>query len=159
MELDEEGWTPVECLLAALRKDRAEWCELSADDLARMIAGSSKCRHEIRDDKIRALYGHSIAGKLKKTPATPPDVLFHGTNPDVVPQIKSDGLLPMKRQYVHLSIDEATAKLVGKRKAKNPTILRVMAKDAHTNGVYFYEGNDKVCLADKVPPEFIDFDK
>ena len=155
LELDSEGWTPVESLLSVLRKERSEWSELCADDLAHMIAVSSKRRHEIQDGKIRALYGHSIAGKLKKTPATPPDVLFHGTSPTVLSQIRSAGLMPMKRQYVHLSIDEATALEVGRRKSKTPVILQVMAKEATANGLRFYEGNEQVWLADTVPPEFV----
>ena len=157
LELDDEGWTSIGDVLAALRIQG--WNDLDEDDLVQMIAGSSKQRHEIRGEKIRALYGHSIAGKLKRTPASPPDVLFHGTDPDVVPQIKTKGLLPMNRQFVHLSIDEATAIEVGRRKSKTPILLRIIATQAHADGVHFYEGNDKVWLADTVPPEFIQLDK
>ena len=159
LELDYEGWTPVENILMALRKERAEWADLAQNDLAHMIETSNKRRHEIQDGKIRALYGHSIAGKLKRTPTTPPDLLFHGTNRNVVSQIRSSGLLPMNRQYVHLSTDEETAKQVGRRKAKQSTILRVMADKAHANGIAFYEGNEKVWLVDEVPTEFIAFDE
>lgn len=157
LELDDEGWASVESVLVALRKEQPEWADLSAADLADMIEGSSKRRHEVKDGRIRALYGHSIAGKLKRTPATPPDVLYHGTAPEVVSFIKSSGLLPMGRQYVHLSVDEATAVEVGQRKAKKPTILRVLAVEAHAKGLWFYEGNEKVWLAGAVPPEFIVF--
>ncbi len=156
LELDSEGWTPVESLLSALRKERSEWSELCADDLAHMMADSSKLRHEIRDDRIRAIYGHSVAGKLRKVPAIPPEVLFHGTSPDSLEQIRSVGLLPMTRQYVHLSTDEATAIEVGRRKSKTPVILRVLAKEAAANDVRFYEGNEKVWLADSVSPEFLE---
>jgi putative RNA 2'-phosphotransferase len=155
LEVDDEGWTSLEDVLAALRRLRAEWRELAKDDLARMIETSSKRRHEIQTDRIRALYGHSIVGKLKKTPCTPPDILYHGTAPDSVFHIESTGLQPMKRQYVHLSVDDAMAMEVGRRKATYPIILRVQAADAHANGIHFYEGNEKVWLADHVPPEFI----
>ncbi|MCG6156003.1 RNA 2'-phosphotransferase [Rubinisphaera margarita] len=156
LELDDEGWTPIEALLSALKKDRPEWNELNADHLAEMIATSAKRRHEIDGDRIRALYGHSLEGKLKKIPATPPEVLFHGTNPAVLPQIETTGLLPMARQYVHLSVDEETAREVGRRKCRKPTILRIRTRDAEAAGVHFYEGNGKVWLADAVPPEFIE---
>jgi putative RNA 2'-phosphotransferase len=66
--------------------------------------------------------------------------------------------LPMGRQYVHLSVDEATAVEVGRRKAGKPNIIIVMALEAHEKGIRFYEGNEKVWLADLVPPEFIVFD-
>ena len=155
LEIDGEGWAPISDVLSSLRKKKDEWGDLTADDLARAIQSSQKRRHEIQNDRIRALYGHSIAGKLKKTPATPPDVLFHGTSPTVLSQIRSAGLMPMKRQYVHLSIDEATALEVGRRKSKTPVILQVMAKEATANGLRFYEGNEQVWLADTVPPEFV----
>jgi putative RNA 2'-phosphotransferase len=155
LELDAEGWASVDDVVAALRSEKPEWATLSADDLAKMIAAADKQRHEIRGGKIRALYGHSIPGKLNRTLAVPPDVLFHGTSPSFLPAIKSSGLLPMARQYVHLSTDADTAWAVGKRKSKTPTILRVQAKQANEKGVQFYIGNEKVWLADHVLPEFI----
>ncbi len=155
LELDDEGWTPVEAVLSALRSERPEWRRLSADDLARMIAVSAKRRHEIREDRIRALYGHSLADRLKKTPATPPEVLFHGTSPEVWPRIQSSGLLPMQRQYVHLSTDVATALEVGRRKSRTPVLLRVLARQAAAEDVRFYEGNETVWLADSVPAEYL----
>ncbi len=158
LELNDEGWTSIEALLSALRKDRPEWSELDVDHLAEMIATSAKRRYEIQGDRIRAFYGHSLEGKLKKIPATPPEVLFHGTNPAVLPQIETSGLLPMARQYVHLSVDEDTAREVGRRKCRKPIILRICTRDAAAAGVHFYEGNDKVWLADAVPAEFIESD-
>jgi putative RNA 2'-phosphotransferase len=73
----------------------------------------------------------------------------------VVPLIQASGLLPMARQYIHLSVDQATAIEVGRRKARNPALLRVLAGKAYADGIRFYEGNEKVWLADAVPPEFI----
>lgn len=156
LELDEEGWTPIHALVAALRNDRVEWHDLTEGDLARMIDQSSKRRHEISDGRIRALYGHSIAGKLKKTLAVPPHDLFHGTDPAVLPQIQTEGLRPMDRQYVHLSPHVDTAIEVGRRKCRIPVLLRVNVKEAVANGICFYEGNEMVWLADAVPPAFFD---
>ncbi|MGA2069202.1 MAG: RNA 2'-phosphotransferase [Thermoguttaceae bacterium] len=158
LELDDEGWASIESLLSALRGERPAWSNVTETDLARMIAASSKRRHEISGSKIRALYGHSVPGRLRKAPAVPPDLLYHGTAPSSVPCIRLSGLLPMGRQYVHLSVDAATAAEVGRRKAPQPMILRVLASDAHANGIRFYEGNEKVWLADQIPAEFIAFD-
>ena len=84
-----------------------------------MIARSDKVRFEIKDDKIRALYGHSssiLFNKIQKTASKPPDILYHGTSPSAAKNIMSEGLRPMNRQYVHLSTDKNTALQVGKRK-------------------------------------------
>ncbi len=157
LELDEEGWVPVAHLVDAFRDVSRQWPDLTAADLEEMIRTSSKRRHEIRDGRIRAIYGHSVPGKLTRNVTPPPTVLFHGTSPISVQNIKLVGLKPMNRQNVHLSTDEATAIEVGKRKAKEPVLLRVRALEAFETGVLFYEGNEKVWLADTVPSQFIEF--
>lgn len=129
--------------------------EITKEDLEYIITHSDKKRHEIVKDKIRALYGHSTPIKIEKTKATPPDVLYHGTAKRFLSSILKDGLLPMKRQYVHLSVDTDMATLVGKRKDNNPVILQIDAKTAYEDGLPFYIGNEKVWLCDQVPPQYI----
>jgi putative RNA 2'-phosphotransferase len=156
LELDDGGWVPVDALLAALRAEKPAWAGLDEADLQQMMAEASKQRYEMQDGRIRALYGHSTPQKLLKEPAGPPAVLFHGTAPKTVALIRRNGLLPMRRQYVHLSVDIPTATQVGRRKAKDPVILRIRAGEAHSAGVRFYRGNDLVWLADAVVPGFIE---
>ncbi len=155
LELDAEGWAPVESLLAALRQERPEWSRLTPADLATMIEQASKRRYELQGNRVRAFYGHSLPGRLHRTPSAPPDVLYHGTSPLDLPAILSQGLCPMARQYVHLSRDLDTAREVGRRKALNPVLLTIDARRADEQGVRFYLGNEKVWLADSVPPEFL----
>jgi len=156
LELDDAGWVPVAALLVALRTERPAWARLSEADLAHMMAEASKQRFELSGGRIRALYGHSTPHRLAKEAAPPPAILFHGTAPGTVAVIRTDGLRPMGRQYVHLSADAVTAEQVGRRKATGPVILRIRAGAAHGNGVRFYRGNDLVWLADAVAPEFIE---
>lgn len=156
IELDDDGWSRVDSLLAALRQESPAWCDLSEAGLTAMIRASSKQRHEMANGRIRALYGHSVPGKLHKALAAPPACLFHGTSPAFVPAIRRDGLLPMARQYVHLSTDRETARAVGRRKSPEPVILIVKSQEAWQAGLAFYEGNEKVWLADRVPPAFIE---
>jgi putative RNA 2'-phosphotransferase len=158
LELDNEGWTSVDSLLSALRRERPEWRQVHEGDLRLMIENSDKRRHQIRAGQIRALYGHSVPGRLKRARGTPPSILFHGTSLDAVSQIKSCGIKPMGRQYVHLSVDRVTAIQVGRRKSQTPVILCVHAAKADSSGVAFYEGNERVWLVDFLPPEFLVFD-
>lgn len=155
LELDEEGWTPVSDLLEGLRKHRPAWRRLDRADLEAMMSRPGKKRFEIRNGKIRALYGHSIEMKVKKEPATPPDRLFHGTSSGSAERILEEGLKPMNRQYVHLSADVETARDVGRRKSRQPVVLAVDAGAAHDEGLRFYHGNQMVWLADRVPPRYI----
>lgn len=66
-----------------------------------------------------------------------------------------EGLLPMSRQFVHLSTDVEMAWAVGSRHASRPVVLHIDATAAHAAGIPFYKGNDKVWLADEVPPRFV----
>ncbi|MDX1662423.1 MAG: RNA 2'-phosphotransferase [Candidatus Promineifilaceae bacterium] len=155
LELDEAGWTPVGDLLEGLRRHRPAWRELDVDDLQAVIDRAGKKRFEMREGKIRALYGHSLQSKIAKEPAVPPFVLYHGTTPAAAQTIQREGLQPMRRQYVHLSADEGTAREVGLRKGPEPVILMIRASEAHAAGVAFYRGNDLIWLADPIPPSFI----
>lgn len=158
LELDEEGWVAVTDLLYSLEQYDSRWQGLTEQDLLVMIERSEKKRHELKEGKIRALYGHSVPGKLLKKPAEPPEILYHGTAPKILSAIKLHGLLPMRRQYVHLSTDIAMAKEVGRRKANTPIILKIYAAAASKQNINFYNGNELVWLADQVPAKFIDFE-
>lgn len=126
------------------------------DDVAgELRSDSSKQRHEIVDDRIRARYGHSVPGRMVGTEVAPPERLFHGTSPTAWSLIAVEGLRPMGRQYVHLSFDEATAHQVGKRKTPAPVLLAVHAGEAHRAGIRFWRGNDAVWLTKQVPPRFL----
>ena len=65
LEMDEEGWVPVEQLLDALHRTE-KWSNISEADLNEMIETSEKKRHELADGKIRAFYGHYIPMKILK---------------------------------------------------------------------------------------------
>lgn len=154
LEMDEEGWVPVEQLLDALH--RAEkWSNISEKDLKDMIERSEKKRHELADGKIRAFYGHSIPQKILKVEKTPPNVLYHGTARRFWDSINEKGLLPRSRQYVHLSQDIETAENVGKRHDDKPVVLVIDSKRAWDDGIKFYIGNEKVWLADAIPSKYI----
>lgn len=155
LELDEEGWAPVDHLLMALREKGGDWEAVDRGWLERMIAGGAKRRHELDGEFIRALYGHSVPGRLRRRPESPPARLFHGTAPDAWAMIQIDGLLPMRRQFVHLSVDRETALMVGRRKSVEPIILTIDAQGAASAGTAFYEGNELVWLADRIPARFI----
>ncbi|QRG65151.1 RNA 2'-phosphotransferase [Brevibacillus choshinensis] len=105
--------------------------------------------------QIRALYGHSVPQKIVKTTGIPPSILYHGTSRDSIKRIIAEGILPMGRQYVHLSVDREMAMQVGKRKDRKPVLLQVNAEKASIEGIAFYQGNHAVWLADRVPSTFI----
>ena len=154
LEMNEEGWVPVEQLLDALHRTE-KWSSICEADLNEMIEKSEKKRHEFADGKIRAFYGHSMPMKILKEEKMPPNVLYHGTARRFLESIIKNGLLPQSRQYVHLSQDIETAENVGMRHDDKPCILIIDAKTAWNDGVKIYFGNEKVWLADAIPSRYI----
>lgn len=154
LSLDSEGWVPVEELIRAIKRER-KWDWLTQADLLRMVSRAVKKRFEISHGRIRALYGHSIPGKIQKREQIPPVILYHGTARRFLEAIWQEGLLPGKRQYVHLSEDMETAAVVGSRRDSEPVLLCVNALEASQNGVRFFEGNEKIWLSDDIPQRFL----
>lgn len=158
LETDEAGWVSIDSLVDALRLEHG-WASLTAANVEEMVADASKQRHEIDRGRIRALYGHSLPGRIERPLAVPPEELFHGTSPAAAEIIRAQGLSPMGRQFVHLSVDRGMAGAVGARKAPDPVILVVAARLAAETGVPFYFGNEHVWLADGVPARFVTVDR
>ncbi len=153
LELDEQGFVELVDLLTAINSTlNQELPSVSSEDIAQMIASSEKKRHEIIDDKVRALYGHSLPGLIARTKIIPDPsmVLYHATSPEAAFSIMQKGLLPMGRQYVHLSPNKDIALEVGRRKCKNPVLLAINSEIAIKQGSCFFEGNDKVVLSDEI---------
>lgn len=157
LELDEEGFVPIEQPLHALNEggNYVDDRPVTKEDLEEIIRTSDKKRHEIVGDRIRALYGHSVPQSIKKEIGTPPDILYHGTNEFCVEAIAKDGILPMARQYVHMSTDTQMAETVAKRRKGRMVIMQIDAKKAMADGIEFFVGNDMVWLAKQIPPQYI----
>jgi putative RNA 2'-phosphotransferase len=147
LELDEEGWTPVADLLAALG--------VSRERLEDVVRDSPKQRFELAGDRIRARYGHSVPGRIVRVPGVPPELLYHGTAATAADRIRREGLRPMRRQYVHLSVTREMAESVGRRKSEQVRVLTVDTVAARAAGVEFMRGNELVWLATNVPAEFV----
>jgi len=61
----------------------------------------------------------------------------------------------MNRQYVHLSSDEVTAKIVGGRRKGEVIILIVKAHEAYIDNIKFYQEQNGIWLSDPIPLKHI----
>jgi len=120
-----------------------------------IVEKSDKRRFEIIDDKIRALYGHTIPVKLEFEEDRVVKILYHGTTPYAASEIAKEGLRPMKRKWVHLSPTVEIAREVGLRRTESPVVLKVDAEAARKNGVRFYKATEKVYLCRRVKSQYI----
>lgn len=155
LRLDEEGAVSLADLLTALRRQRG-WEQVTEAQIREVVASSDKQRFEIIGDRMRARYGHSAAQTVSYPEVRPPEILYHGTSPKALPSIRTHGLRPMRRQYVHLSTQIDQARLVGRRHAPDPVILTVRARAACEAGVKFYQPEERLYLSTAIPPAFID---
>ncbi|AGN00220.1 RNA:NAD 2'-phosphotransferase [Salinarchaeum sp. Harcht-Bsk1] len=153
IDLDERGWTARPGLVDAARR-QYDWADDAA--VAAVVATDPKGRFEVDDDRVRAAYGHSVPVELEPSDAPIPDVLYHGTAPDSVEAILSEGIRPMSRQLVHLSGSVAEAVEVGARHAADPEVLRVDAAGMVAKGHRITKRGNGVFTADRVPPEYVE---
>ncbi len=151
--LDPEGYAPLREVLDAARVRIPDATEA---DLVAIVATlePDKQRFTISNDEIRANYGHSLRERIAQQRAVPPAVLWHGTTEHAVAHILETGILPMKRQYVHLTTESRLATRIGARRGV-AHVLAIDAAKAHQDGVVFYRANASFWLADAIPAAYL----
>ena len=150
--LDEHGWANVDELIKGVSKTHP----IDFEMLEKIVASDEKQRYSINEDKtlIRANQGHSIPVDVELEEVEPPEILYHGTGEKYVSSIDREGLLPMSRLYVHLSLDMDTAIKVGKRHGK-PVIYQVFGHNMVKDGYKFYCSVNGVWLTKEVPVKYL----
>lgn len=155
LSLDQGGWAKVDELLlkvnqagVSLNKDLLQW----------VVDNNDKQRFCFSQDRqrIRANYGHSLPVDLDFAPSKPPEFLFHGTATRFVESIKRLGLVPKKRNHVHLSPDQQTALKVGGRHGQ-PIVLTIQTGRMYECGFHFFRSTNGIWLTERVPAEHILF--
>lgn len=154
ISLDREGWADIASLIAAAS---AAGKRLDRDWIKTVVATNEKKRFALSDDgmRIRAVQGHSTESvDIAFVEQVPPEFLYHGTATRFLKSIRSEGLLPGSRQYVHLSQAEQTALTIGQRHGK-PVVLKIEARCMHERGFKFFKAENGVWLTLSVPVAFI----
>lgn len=152
--LDGHGWCRIDELLAGLA---LRGVAISRAELNIIVRTNNKQRFALSADGqfIRASQGHSVSGvDLQLRAKTPPSRLFHGTLDANVASIARRGLLPMRRNHVHLSQDVETASVVGARRGV-PVVFEVDAHRMHADGCKFWLSENKVWLVECVASKYL----
>ena len=154
IKLDKHGWAKMSELIIGIRNSGRA---ISREQLEELVRNCDKQRFVISEDGrlIRANQGHSIDIDLQLKASKPPDILFHGTIGSFMGDIWSNGIIPMSRQYVHLSTDEQTALQISNRRRGKAVIISVDALSMYKEGFDFYCSDNGVWLVHFVPSEFI----
>ncbi|RLF38456.1 MAG: RNA 2'-phosphotransferase [Thermoplasmata archaeon] len=151
LPISKDGFIPIEDILKKIRK---RFPNVDEKILYKLNEGS-KSRFEIKNGRIRALYGHTIPVEIPLEIDIDVEILYHGTTKEAAEKILKEGLKRKGRRKVHLSSTIQQAIRVGKRRTKNPVILKIDAESARNNGIVFEKANDLVYLSEEIPPIFI----
>jgi len=151
---DEYGFCDLSSILEVVKN---KFLEFDNQRLLEVIYNNTGERFQIKGDKIRARYGHSIevepAGKKEDIP----DILYHGTARKNLSSILKEGLKSGRRKFVHLSVDEQSAIRIGRRHDIEPVMLRSDVKEARAKGVKFWrEGS--VVVSTEIPGECVEIE-
>lgn len=154
IRIDVDGWVNISELIVTAASNEKQ---LDSNLIKTVVETSDKKRFAISEDglRIRAVQGHSTESvNINYANKMPPEFLYHGTATRFLNSIQQDGLLPSSRQYVHLSQDEETARVVGQRHGK-PVILKINSFLMYQQGFSFYQAENGVWLTNNVPVSFI----
>jgi RNA:NAD 2'-phosphotransferase (TPT1/KptA family) len=125
---DAEGWANLASLSEALRQDGIH---TDTKELIIVASAIDEVRFEVAGEKVRALYGHSQPVSITYERAVFSGELYHGTASSSLNAIlqSRQGLIRMKRNWVHLSRDPMLAARTARRHGAY-TILSVKIDQA-----------------------------
>ncbi|MDQ7843497.1 MAG: RNA 2'-phosphotransferase [Armatimonadota bacterium] len=151
--LDAAGFVELEMLAAAIA-GQPGWAWVTAEAIRR-LAGRDVRRYELVEGRIRARYGHTVPIETPGTPVVPPEWLYHGAPAALLDHLRTVGLHPQDRQFVHLSATRQEALVVARRHSADAVVITVLARRAAEAGVTFYQAGPSLYLTRSVPPEFL----
>ncbi len=148
--MSKEGFITLDELVDLVRKKY----HVDESIILTTVEEDSKGRFQVQENRIRAVYGHSVPVSIEHPPADI-DILYHGTYERAAQKILKEGLKPGKRQKVHLSPTVEVAEEVGKRRCEHPIILKIDVRKALKDKITIEKASDLVYVADFIPPEYI----
>jgi putative RNA 2'-phosphotransferase len=151
LAMNQHGWVDLDVLVDAMRT-RYKWS--NKEKLFSIIESDEKGRYEIKVNKIRARYGHSVDVDLDYDENTLPEV-YYGASREEVDILLEKGIRPVKQRYVHLSTSADKAREVAKIHTEDPVLLVVNAQEAQDDGVAILSATENIVLSDEIPPQYL----
>ena len=155
LTIDEHGWISLPALVKAVSSQHRGYHWLRAHHLVAIAQSDPKGRYEVRDDRIRATYGHTVEVALDLPTENIPDELFFPVTADEASIVLEVGLKPTDRRKVHLSRTAEDARAAGAVRTPEPVILSIDTKGARSEGIVIMQAGKTVFLADHVPPAYL----
>ncbi len=151
LAMNQHGWVDVDVLVDTMRT-RYKWS--NKEKLFSIIESDEKGRYEVKGNKIRARYGHSVDIDLDYPENTLPEI-YYGASREEVDILLEKGIKPIKQRYVHLSTSVEKATDVAKIHTEDPVLLVINAEEAQNDGVSILSATENIVLADEIPAQYI----
>jgi putative RNA 2'-phosphotransferase len=155
LEMDKNGWIVIYSLINAVRSRSNQFHWLRPHHLLALVETDPKGRYQIKDNLIRATYGHSLDVDLDLPTEDIPTNLFYPTTQEEVELLMETGIRPSDRKKVHLSLSYEDAEKAGKVRVPHPIILQVDTIGSINAGNIIMHAGTTVFTTKEVPPEFI----
>jgi putative RNA 2'-phosphotransferase len=150
--LDPHGWVPLPRLAQAIRYQHRQYGWLKPHHLVALAETDPKGRYEIREERIRATYGHTVEVDLDLPTDHIPETLYYPVTAEESSVVLEIGLKPTDRKKVHLSKTAADAFNAGRVRTPTPVILEIDATKAQEDGLVIRRAGKTVFLVDLVSP-------
>ncbi len=151
LAMNQHGWVDVDVLCDAM-KTRYKWA--NREKLFSIIESDEKGRYEVKGNKIRARYGHSVDVDLDFPDNTLPE-LYYGASREEVDILLEKGIKPIKQRYVHLSTSVEKANEVASIHTEDPVLLAINAEEAQKDGVRMLSATENIVLSEEIPAQYL----
>ena len=155
LAMDPRGWVELPDIARAISQKHPMYHWLRPHHLVAIAETDAKGRYEVKDDRIRATYGHTLEVDLDLPTENIPDLLYFPVTSDEATIVLEVGLRPSDRRKVHLSKTAADAVAAGKVRTPEPIVLEVDARRAQSEGIVIMQAGKTVYLADRIPAELL----
>jgi len=146
--LEKGGWASIDFIV--------EKTVLTREHIQKIVENDEKQCYSFNEDKtkIKANFDHSINIELDYIEKSPPNILYHGTDTKNISSIFINGILPIDKNFVHLSEDIKTATIMGKQHGI-PAVFKILTEGMIQEGHKFYKISNGIWLTKKVASRFI----
>ena len=155
LEIDKNGWIDIEKMADAIKNKVDGFYWVRRKHIEAVAMTDDKGRYQIKNDRIRATYAHTINVDLSDLPDVDVDELYYPVTEEEVEIVLEQGLFPVDRNKVHLSGSMEKAIEAGKKRCENPVILKIDAKRAVGDGLQIKKAGKEVYIADKIDGKYI----
>ncbi len=155
LKMDKQGWVVISTLIDAISNRTSQYHWFRPHHLLALVETDKKGRYQIKDNLIRATYGHSLDLELDLPTDNIPDKLYYPTTKEEVELLMETGLKPSDRKKVHLSLTYEDAENAGRVRVPHPLILEIDATASINAGNLIGQAGTTVFTTDEIPSEFI----